>query len=147
MGQGKRAFAKLLHAATSRKSTAKLIGKVREICGNLTITPLVSFETARLLLRAAQRDHAAVLFEKYIGREVAARYLLRRAHPSLARTQAVIEACGEENWSTSKRFAWLASGGVLPFNSASAVRGHKHVVKRGKTPVVGWHFGVRFLIE
>lgn len=31
---------------------------------------------------------------------------------------------------------WLASGGVLPFNPASAVRGPKHVVKRGKTPVL-----------
>jgi integrase/recombinase XerD len=33
-------------------------------------------------------------------------------------------------------FDWLASGGVLPFNPASAVRGPKHVVKRGKTPVL-----------
>lgn len=33
-------------------------------------------------------------------------------------------------------FDWLASGGILPFNPASAVRGPKHVVKRGKTPVL-----------
>ena len=31
---------------------------------------------------------------------------------------------------------WLTTGGVLPFNPASAVRGPKHVVKRGKTPVL-----------
>lgn len=31
---------------------------------------------------------------------------------------------------------WLASGGVLPFNPASAVRGPRHVVRRGKTPVL-----------
>lgn len=31
---------------------------------------------------------------------------------------------------------WLATGGVLPFNPATAVRGPKHVVKRGKTPVL-----------
>lgn len=31
---------------------------------------------------------------------------------------------------------WLATGGVLPFNPASAVRGPKHVVRRGKTPVL-----------
>jgi site-specific recombinase XerD len=31
---------------------------------------------------------------------------------------------------------WLATGGILPFNPASAVRGPKHVVKRGKTPVL-----------
>lgn len=33
-------------------------------------------------------------------------------------------------------FDWLATGGALPFNPASAVRGPKHVVKRGKTPVL-----------
>ncbi|GJE45309.1 tyrosine-type recombinase/integrase [Methylobacterium soli] len=31
---------------------------------------------------------------------------------------------------------WLAAGGVLPFNPASAVRGPKHVVRRGKTAVL-----------
>lgn len=34
-------------------------------------------------------------------------------------------------------FDWLATGGVLPFNPATAVRGPKHSVKRGKTPVLG----------
>ena len=33
-------------------------------------------------------------------------------------------------------FDWLATGGILPFNPATAVRGPKHVVKRGKTPVL-----------
>ncbi|MGN8097363.1 tyrosine-type recombinase/integrase [Methylobacterium sp. 22177] len=33
-------------------------------------------------------------------------------------------------------FDWLATCGVLPFNPATAVRGPKHVVKRGKTPVL-----------
>ncbi len=31
---------------------------------------------------------------------------------------------------------WLTSGGLLPFNPAASVRGPKHVVKRGKTPVL-----------
>ena len=31
---------------------------------------------------------------------------------------------------------YLVTGGVLPFNPAAAVRGPKHVVKRGKTPVL-----------
>ena len=31
---------------------------------------------------------------------------------------------------------YLVTGGVLPFNPASSVRGPKHVVKRGKTPVL-----------
>lgn len=33
-------------------------------------------------------------------------------------------------------FDWLVTGGVLPFNPATAVRGPKHVVGRGKTPVL-----------
>jgi site-specific recombinase XerD len=31
---------------------------------------------------------------------------------------------------------WLTSGGILLFNPAASVRGPKHVVKRGKTPVL-----------
>src|SRR5689334_6210414 len=31
---------------------------------------------------------------------------------------------------------WLVTGGVLPTNPAHAVRGPKHVIKRGKTPVL-----------
>jgi integrase/recombinase XerD len=33
-------------------------------------------------------------------------------------------------------FDWLTSGGVMDFNPASSVRGPKHVVKQGKTPVL-----------
>ena len=33
-------------------------------------------------------------------------------------------------------FDYLVTGGVLPMNPASSVRGPKHVVKRGKTPVL-----------
>jgi hypothetical protein len=33
-------------------------------------------------------------------------------------------------------FDWLVTGQVVPFNPASSVRGPKHVVKRGKTPVL-----------
>ena len=33
-------------------------------------------------------------------------------------------------------FDWLVVGQILPFNPAGSVRGPKHVVKRGKTPVL-----------
>jgi integrase/recombinase XerD len=33
-------------------------------------------------------------------------------------------------------FDWLATGGILPFNPATAVRGPRHSVKKGKTPVL-----------
>jgi integrase/recombinase XerD len=36
----------------------------------------------------------------------------------------------------SMLFDWFTSGGILPFNPAASVRGPKHSVKRGKTPVL-----------
>jgi site-specific recombinase XerD len=33
-------------------------------------------------------------------------------------------------------FDWLTSGGIIPHNPAASVRGPKHVVSRGKTPVL-----------
>ena len=33
-------------------------------------------------------------------------------------------------------FDWLATGGILPFNPATAVRGPKHSARSGKTPVL-----------
>jgi len=33
-------------------------------------------------------------------------------------------------------FDWLVTGGILASNPATSVRGPKHVVKRGKTPVL-----------
>ena len=33
-------------------------------------------------------------------------------------------------------FDWLTTGGIIPFSPAASVRGPKHVVKRGKTPVL-----------
>ncbi|NTG48156.1 GNAT family N-acetyltransferase [Agrobacterium rhizogenes] len=58
------------------------------------------------MLRAARREDAASLFEEYTGRNEASHYLQRRAHPSQARTEAVIDACGEGNWLTGTRFVW-----------------------------------------
>jgi hypothetical protein len=33
-------------------------------------------------------------------------------------------------------FDWLVTGQVVPMNPAAAVRGPKHIVKTGKTPVL-----------
>jgi integrase/recombinase XerD len=49
-----------------------------------------------------------------------------RSAPTVKQHLAAIRMC----------FDWLTSGGILPFNPASSVRGPKHVVKRGKTPVL-----------
>ncbi|HOC01733.1 MAG TPA: tyrosine-type recombinase/integrase, partial [Verrucomicrobiota bacterium] len=40
---------------------------------------------------------------------------------------------------------WLVVGQVMPFNPASSVRGPKHVVKRGKTPVLSTEDARRLL--
>jgi integrase/recombinase XerD len=50
----------------------------------------------------------------------------RMAKPSVKQHLAAIRMC----------FDWLVTGGVLIVNPAHAVRGPKHVVKRGKTPVL-----------
>ena len=49
-----------------------------------------------------------------------------RSAPTVKQHLAAIRMC----------FDWLTSGGVLDFNPASSVRGPKHVVKQGKTPVL-----------
>jgi site-specific recombinase XerD len=50
----------------------------------------------------------------------------RRSAPTVKLHLAAIRSC----------FDWLTSGGVLPFNPAAAVRGPKHSVKKGKTPIL-----------
>lgn len=54
------------------------------------------------------------------------------------------ELCGTHSRPTVKQhlaaikmlFDWLTSGGVIPFSPAASVRGPKHVVKKGTTPVL-----------
>jgi site-specific recombinase XerD len=67
------------------------------------------------------------------------------AHVNTMHVAAYIEQLGKAHPApTVKRhlaairhlFDYLATGGILPFNPAAAVRGPKHSVKRGKTPVL-----------
>jgi site-specific recombinase XerD len=50
----------------------------------------------------------------------------RMSKPTVKQHLAAIRMC----------FDWLVTGGILTVNPAHAVRGPKHVVKRGKTPVL-----------
>jgi integrase/recombinase XerD len=50
----------------------------------------------------------------------------RMAKPTVKQHLAAIRMC----------FDWLVTGGILTVNPAHAVRGPKHVIKRGKTPVL-----------
>ena len=54
-----------------------------------------------------------------------------------ALTNAVRLRPSSSTWPPSRMcFDWLISGGVMESNPAAAVRGPKHVVKQGKTPVL-----------
>lgn len=70
------------------------------------IIPPRSFETPRLILRAARAKDAHALFEEYAGRDDAALYLQRLPHRSPAQTLEVIAAWGEASWQEANRFAW-----------------------------------------
>jgi site-specific recombinase XerD len=52
--------------------------------------------------------------------------MLRRSAPTVKQHLAAIKML----------FDWLVMGQILPMNPAASVRGPKHVVKRGKTPVL-----------
>ncbi|MBB4954103.1 RimJ/RimL family protein N-acetyltransferase [Agrobacterium vitis] len=72
----------------------------------MSATPPTSILTSRLLLRAARPEHADAVFEAYTGNLEASRYLQRKAHASVERTRAIMEAWGELNWLKTTRFVW-----------------------------------------
>ena len=71
--------------------------------------------------RLALRDIDPVVVAAYIEALTKA-----RSAPTVKQHLAAIRMC----------FDWLTSGGVIDFNPASSVRGPKHKVKQGKTPVL-----------
>jgi [ribosomal protein S5]-alanine N-acetyltransferase len=78
----------------------------RDVEMSMMPIPPTLLRTLRLELRAARREDALSLFAEYTGRIDAARYLQRDAHVSQGRTEAVIDAWGESNWTTNSRFVW-----------------------------------------
>ena len=74
-------------------------------------------EQHRLTLDAIEPVHVAAYIEAMTK---------SRSAPTVKQHLAAIRMC----------FDWLTSGGVMDFNPASSVRGPKHVVKQGKTPVL-----------
>ena len=50
--------------------------------------------------------------------------------------QAQHETPGVKRQLAAMLFDWLVTGQVVPMNPVAAVRGPKHVVKTGKTPVL-----------
>ena len=72
----------------------------------------------RDLLPAAIRPHHVAAYIEELQHQVSA--------PSVKQQLAAIRML----------FDWLVTGQIVPTNPAAAVRGPKHVVKTGKTPVL-----------
>jgi integrase/recombinase XerD len=91
----------------TRRSYVKAVG---DFCAWIEAQGIVS-------IAAVNSQHVAVYVE-----------LLTREHaaPTVKQRLAAIRMM----------FDWLATGGILPFNPATAVRGPRHSVKKGKTPVL-----------
>jgi len=89
----------------------------REAYGRAVADFLAYCHRHRLTLTGIEPVHVAAYIQK-LTREQSA--------PTVKQHLAAIRMC----------FDWLTSGGVMDFNPASSVRGPKHVVKQGKTPVL-----------
>jgi site-specific recombinase XerD len=74
-------------------------------------------EQHRLTLPTIEPVHVAAYVEQLTA---------ARSAPTVKQHLAAIRMC----------FDWLTSGGIIAFNPAASVRGPKHSVKRGKTPVL-----------
>ena len=92
--------------ANTRQAYARAIGDFFAWC-----------ERHRLTLTGIEPVHVAAYIEALTK---------KKAAPTVKQHLAAIGMC----------FDWLTSGGVIDFNPASSVRGPKHVVKQGKTPVL-----------
>ena len=92
--------------ANTRQAYARAIGDFFAWC-----------ERHRLTLTSIEPVHVAAYIEALTK---------NRSAPTVKQHLAAIRMC----------FDWLTSGGVMDFNPASSIRGPKHVVKQGKTPVL-----------
>jgi site-specific recombinase XerD len=99
-------FTATIRNANTRQAYARAIGDFFAWC-----------QRHRLELTAIEPVHVAAYIE---------RLTQARSAPTVKQHLAAIRMC----------FDWLTSGGILAFNPASSVRGPKHVVKQGKTPVL-----------
>ena len=130
---------------------------------NYDVTNLVIIRLPKLI--AASGDRAAYRFLEFFTAQIRNPHTRRayakaagdfcewieaRGLPSIAAVGSIhiaayVEELGQSHSAPTVKqhlaairmmFDWLATGGVLPFNPATAVRGPKHVVRRGKTPVL-----------
>ncbi len=89
----------------------------REAYGRAVADFLAYCHRHRLTLAGIEPVHVAAYIQNLTRKKSA---------PTVKQHLAAIRMC----------FDWLTSGGCIDFNPASSVRGPKHVVKQGKTPVL-----------
>lgn len=102
----------------------------------------IEFFTANI-----RNPNTRTAYARAVGRFLAwcdARHLTLTAIEPVLVAAYIEELCGTHSRPTVKQhlaaikmlFDWLTSGGVIEFSPAASVRGPKHVVKKGTTPVL-----------
>lgn len=124
-------FTANIRNANTRKAYARAVGQFLEWCDarNFALGDLRPFHVAAYVEELPKRPSHERLFTRKArnGRPFGAyAETLPLEAPSVKQHLAAIRML----------FDWLVIGQVVPFNPATSVRGPKHVVKRGKTPVL-----------
>lgn len=115
----------------TRKAYARAVAQFLEWC-----------DARRFSLRDLRPLHVAAYIEELPKRPNQERLVTRKARngrPFEASTETLpLEAPSVKQHLAAIRmlFDWLVIGQVVPHNPAASVRGPKHIVKRGKTPVL-----------
>src|SRR3954469_2701858 len=111
--------------------------------GDLAARRFVEFFTANIRNRNTRQAYARAVADFFRWTEAAGLTDLQRLQP--VHVAAYVEQLSQTHSAPSVKqslaavrmlFDWLVVGQVMPANPASVVRGPKHVVKRGKTPIL-----------
>ncbi len=115
----------------TRAAYARAVGQFMEWCEaqNLSLKDLSPFLVAAYIEERSQRDTR----ERPVGR----RRPEGRTFTVTTSTRPLAPPAVKQHLAAIRMlFDWLVVGQVMPFNPASSVRGPRHIVKRGKTPVL-----------
>jgi site-specific recombinase XerD len=124
-------------------SAGALLPSLVTVSGDRAIYRFLEFFTAQIRNLHTRRAYVKAVAD--FCRWIEERGIRSIADVNSSHIAAYVEALGREHAAPTVKqrlaairmmFDWLATGGVLPFNPASAVRGPRHSVRRGKTPVL-----------
>jgi site-specific recombinase XerC len=112
------------------------------VAARTVVQVLDTCEEQRLDLKAIVPVHVAAYVEqlperlRHERRVIRASRNVRRFHTRTATTALEAPSVKQHLAAIRMLFDWLVTGQIVPHNPASSVRGPKHVVKKGKTPVL-----------